>query len=230
MPLRYYFDLLSQPSRAVYMFLRMNNVPFESKPVALRKGEHYSDEYKKINPFSLVPAIDDDGFRLTESIAILKYVIRKYDLGDHWFPQYNLKKQARVEEYLHWQHFNTRGVCAQLFQQLLIIPKATGKPINQQEVEKYREKIKVMVSQLESYFLKNQSYLGGGSDLSIADLFGVCELMQLYACHEHHLYEESPIVKSWMEKVKKETNPYFDEAHKMVYRTHDVYKQVTSKL
>ncbi|CAL1543922.1 unnamed protein product [Lymnaea stagnalis] len=230
MPLRVYYDLLSQPSRALFMFLRINNVPFEGKPVALRKGEHFGDEYKKINPFSLVPAVEDDGFRLTESIAILKYVSRKYDLGDHWFPQHNLKKQARVEEYLNWHHTNTRGLCALLFQHLLIIPRATGKPVNQEKVEKYREKVSTMLSQLESYFLKNQTYLGGGNELSIADLLGACELMQLYACHEQGLYEKSPIVKAWLDRVKRETNPYFDEAHKLVYRTHDLYKQISSKL
>ena len=39
MALKYYYDLMSQPSRAVYMFLRLNNIPYEDKPVALRKGE-----------------------------------------------------------------------------------------------------------------------------------------------------------------------------------------------
>lgn len=38
--------------------------------IIIYAGEHYSDEYKKINPFSLVPAIDDDGFRLTERYLI----------------------------------------------------------------------------------------------------------------------------------------------------------------
>ncbi|KAH9515115.1 Glutathione S-transferase theta-1 [Bulinus truncatus] len=208
----------------------MNNVPFEAKPVALRKGEHLSDDYKKINPFSLVPAIDDDGFQLTESIAILKYVIRKFDIGDHWFPQNNLKMQARVEEYLHWHHMNTRGMCASLFQHLLLIPRATGKPVNQNQVEEYRKKVADVVKVLETYFLKTEAYIGGRNELSIADLLAACELMQLYACHEHSLYENSPIIKAWLDRVKKDTNPYFDEAHKVVYRTYDVYKQIASKL
>ena len=36
--LKLYYDLMSQPSRAVYLFLRMNNIPYTDKLVALRKG------------------------------------------------------------------------------------------------------------------------------------------------------------------------------------------------
>lgn len=41
MALKYYFDKMSQPSRAILMFLRANKtvIPFEEVPVALRKGE-----------------------------------------------------------------------------------------------------------------------------------------------------------------------------------------------
>jgi len=73
----------------------MTKVPFVQKPVALRKGEHYSEAYKKIDPFSLVPAIDDDGFCLTESKAIAKYVIDKYNLPDHWFQRPQETGQGR---------------------------------------------------------------------------------------------------------------------------------------
>jgi len=228
MPLNYYFDLMSQPSRAVYMFLNITKVPFVPKPVALRKGEHNGDDFKKINPFSLVPAIEDDGWCLTESIAISKYLIQKYGLADKWFPK-DLKKQARVEEYLHWQHFNTRGSCAMLFQQLLILPVATGHKTDPDLVESSRIRIRRMVGQLEAYFLNERAYLAG-DDISIADIFGACELMQLYGCHEEGLYESSPKVKAWLERVKAETKPYFDEAHAMIYRARTRFHAVVSKL
>lgn len=41
MVLKYYFDLLSQPSRAVYILLKLNNIPFEANPVAMRQGTHF---------------------------------------------------------------------------------------------------------------------------------------------------------------------------------------------
>ncbi|GFR73801.1 glutathione S-transferase theta-1 [Elysia marginata] len=229
MPLRLYYDLMSQPSRAVYMFLRLNKVPFEARPVALRKGEHFGEEYKKINPFSLVPVIDDNGFKLTESIAIVKYLIQQRGLPHHWYPTNSPKRLARVEEYLNWYHVNTRLPSAMLIQHLLIIPKTTGKPVNHAAAEKFRQRVATMVTQLEGYFLKDRKYLAG-DEISIADIFGACELMQLNACHEHGLYESSTIVKAWMERVKKDTNPHFDEAHQMTYRTHDIYKQIAAKL
>ena len=66
MPLLYYYDLMSQPCRALYIFLKAAGIPFQSKEIALRKGEHMTDEYAQINPFKRVPAINDSGFLLTE--------------------------------------------------------------------------------------------------------------------------------------------------------------------
>lgn len=40
--------------------LHLNN------PVFIFAGEHKTDEYAAINPFQLVPALDDNGFKLTE--------------------------------------------------------------------------------------------------------------------------------------------------------------------
>ncbi len=59
---------MSQPSRALYIFLKMTGIQFESKELALRKLEHMSDEYARINPFKKVPVIDDSGFILTERL------------------------------------------------------------------------------------------------------------------------------------------------------------------
>lgn len=38
LPFRFYYDLMSQPSRALYLFLRLNKIPFEDHPIPLRKG------------------------------------------------------------------------------------------------------------------------------------------------------------------------------------------------
>ncbi|KAK8736772.1 hypothetical protein OTU49_004639 [Cherax quadricarinatus] len=113
--LRLYYDLLSQPSRAVYIFMKKAKIPFKEMPVALRKGEHRTEEFAAINPFQLVPVIDDNGFKLTESIAILRYLHRQFNVADHWYPK-DSRIQARVDEYLEWQHINTRVNGSMFFQ------------------------------------------------------------------------------------------------------------------
>lgn len=66
MTLKLYYDLLSQPSRALYIFMKKCNIPFESKLVHLAKGEHFEPEFEKIHPFKKVPAIEHNGFNLIE--------------------------------------------------------------------------------------------------------------------------------------------------------------------
>jgi len=47
---------------------------------------------------------------------MLRYLTQKYNLPEHWYPSNDLQKQARIEEYLHWQHLNTRMQAAMVFQ------------------------------------------------------------------------------------------------------------------
>ncbi|CAH2008374.1 unnamed protein product [Acanthoscelides obtectus] len=115
MVLKYYYDLLSQPSRAVYIFLKMNKIPFEPVPVKVGEGEHLTEEFReKHSKFQKVPFIHHDDFRLTESVAIVRYLAREYQVKEHWYPK-EVRPQARVDEYLEWNHLNIRLGCAKYF-------------------------------------------------------------------------------------------------------------------
>lgn len=72
--LKYYFDLLSQPSRALWIFLKITKVPTEFVKVDLGKAEHLNEAFREVNRFQKVPCIvDADGFKLSESVAIFRY-------------------------------------------------------------------------------------------------------------------------------------------------------------
>lgn len=51
------------------------------------------------------------------SVAILRYLAKKYEgqISSNWYPN-DPKAQAKVDEYLEWQHLNTRLNCAMFFQ------------------------------------------------------------------------------------------------------------------
>ncbi|XP_061241499.1 glutathione S-transferase theta-1 isoform X2 [Bos javanicus] len=74
------------------------------------EGQHLSDAFAQVNPLQKVPVLKDGDFILTESVAILLYLARKYKVPDHWYPQ-DLQACARVDEYLAWQHTALRRNC-----------------------------------------------------------------------------------------------------------------------
>ncbi len=57
------------------------NLPFERVDAGLQFGVNNTPEYKVMNPNALVPMINDDGFILWESQAIVRYLARKHGLG-----------------------------------------------------------------------------------------------------------------------------------------------------
>jgi len=57
----------------------------------LAQGEHKSGAYLKINPHGKVPALAVDGMVLTENVAILTYLARR-------FPETHLLPAGIIEE------------------------------------------------------------------------------------------------------------------------------------
>lgn len=218
--LKVYFDLMSQPSRAVVLFLKVNKIPFTAKTIALRKGEHFGEEYTKINPFQLVPAIDDDGFKLTESVAILKYLSDKYQVPDHWYPK-NLQRRALVDRYMAWQHLNLRLFGSMVFRTQLIDPRMTNKPINKEKLAEHQVHLDRCLNQIESIFLPNSSFLAG-DEISIADLLGICELMQPVTTG-HNVFQGRPLLESWAKRVQDKLQPHFGETHVQLFRVKELF-------
>lgn len=56
-------------------------------------------EFKKLNPNAKVPVLDDGGFVLWESHAILRYLAAKH--GPEWYPA-DLHQRAIIEQWLDW--------------------------------------------------------------------------------------------------------------------------------
>jgi glutathione S-transferase len=71
-----FYDCSTAPSpRRVRIFLKEKGLELPTVQVNLRGGEHLSDEFKKINPYCTVPALElDDGTRLTNTHGIWRYI------------------------------------------------------------------------------------------------------------------------------------------------------------
>lgn len=49
-------------------------------------GEHKTEEFKKLNPQQLLPALDDDGFVMSESRAIMGYLVDSKSPDNSLYP------------------------------------------------------------------------------------------------------------------------------------------------
>jgi glutathione S-transferase len=179
--LKFYFDLMSQPSRALYIFLKLNKLPVEFVKTDLMKMQHLTDEFKAVNRFQKVPCIvDSDGFKLSESVAIFRYLMqnKKESFGDNWYPS-DIRTRALIDEYLEWQHNNTRLGCAMYFQSKFLIPKISGQPPNESKVAAFKKQMENSLDLLENVWLASaeKNFLAT-KEISFADILAACELEQ----------------------------------------------------
>ncbi|XP_068766784.1 glutathione S-transferase theta-2B [Struthio camelus] len=216
MGLELYLDLLSQPCRALYIFARSNNIPFEFKHVELMKGQHRMEDFRKVNALMKVPALRDGSFTLAESVAILLYLTRKFKTPDHWYPS-DLQKRAKVDEYLSWQHVNIRGKGSKLFLTKVLLPLLTGQPLPPEKLEEVTEELNVVLKQFEEKFLQDKPFIAG-SEVSLADLVALVELMQPVGAG-YNLFEERPKLAEWRSRVEEAVGKkLFQEAHEGILK------------
>ena len=72
MKLHNYFR--SSASFRVRIALALKGMPYEYHAVHLAKGEQFQDAFTQLNSDALVPMLEIDGLRLTQSMAIMEYL------------------------------------------------------------------------------------------------------------------------------------------------------------
>jgi len=211
MPLVIYLHKLSQPSRTALIFTKVAKIRgSEIKELDITKGEHKTEEYGKVNPNLTIPAMDDDGFLMIESVAMVKYMAGRDKVADHWYPA-DLKKRARVDEVLDWHHTGIRKAGVGVFIAEILGPMfGAPQPKPEELDEKYKDLDKAL-NTMENHFLKNQQFLAG-NDISIADIFIANEVMQVTYC-SRDIFGNHPTIKAWLDRTKERLNPHWDEVY-----------------
>jgi glutathione S-transferase len=198
--MKLYMHPVSMTSRPVRLFIAEKGLEVDENVVDLFTGAHYQEPYASLNPNRMVPMIDDDGFRLTESSAILKYLAEKFDLPE--YPK-DLKARARVNEVMDW--FNTnfyRDYAYGLaYPQLFPHHKRRSDEAHAATLEWGKENAKKWLQILNDHWLgQGKAYLAG-DQVTIADYFavGLLTLGELIRCD----FSPYPNITRWLENMKK---------------------------
>lgn len=75
-------------------------LPYQRVDAGMNFGVVNTPEYRSMNPMGLVPTIDDDGFVLWESHAIVRYLAAKHAAGSLW--PTDVKQRADSDRWMDW--------------------------------------------------------------------------------------------------------------------------------
>ena len=68
----------SSAAYRVRIALNLKGIDYDSRPVNLLHAEQTSDAYRALNPQGLVPMLEIDGHRLTQSLSIIMYLATRF--------------------------------------------------------------------------------------------------------------------------------------------------------
>ncbi|KAG0565381.1 hypothetical protein M758_8G180900 [Ceratodon purpureus] len=221
--LKLYVHQGSQPARAVTIFCRANHIEAQEIKVDITQMETRTAEYKnKINPMGKIPCIDDNGFKLYESHAILRYLATTRNVADHWYPK-DPKQRALVDAALDWHHLNLRRYACQLVVSRVLckLPGHAGFFPDTDHDALSAESVKMLPRVFDELevMLQHGKFLQNANELSIADLSLACEVAHLQllgkegqesllGCHER--------INKWLADVEEAASPYFKDVHEEV--------------
>ena len=220
--MKLYMLPVSMTCRPVRLFAADNNIAMDEEFIDVMKGAHMQPPYSTMNPNCLVPMLEDDDLKLTESSAILKYLADK--IGSPAYPK-DLKQRAKVNEAMDWINTNFYrewgyNLCyPQLFPHL----KRRSDEAQAATLEFGKANAQRWLKVLNDYWLGGGKTYLCGSQVTIADYFGagLVTLGELIGAD----LSAYPNVQRWIATMKK--LPNWEKVNKEFYGLRDMLKGQT---
>ena len=149
----------------VIWFCEEASIPYENKFYGGKHGGTKDDHFKSLNPNSTVPVINDDGFILYESNAIIRYLSNK----NNFLKLDDSKNIALCYQWMDWASFTLAAPCAIVTLNTLLLPEDKR---DMDKVSKSKEQILSLLEILDDHLLKNQFVIG--NNFSLADIPAGC--------------------------------------------------------
>jgi glutathione S-transferase len=160
-------------------------LPYETRKLDMRAGEHRQDAYLAINPAGQVPAMVYDGFALAESAAIVNYLAAKHD------PSFLGATPEIAATAQRWQLFTLLNVDKHFAK---LAGKTWGMPATPEEEKAANEALAKMLPVLEGW-LASRDYVAGDA-FTVGDLVARCSFT--YAEAAGFDLAPYPSIVAWM--------------------------------
>jgi len=198
--MKLYYHPASTTSRPLMLFAAENGIKMDMQVVDLFTGEHYQPPFAEgVNPNRQVPVLEDDGFRLTESATILKYLAVK--TKSPLYPE-GLKERARVNERIDW--INTqlnRDLCYGLvYPQAFPHHKRPSDEHQKGTLSWAKERAAGWLKVLNDHIIGKNEYLCG-NQITIADYYGASFVATSNIIGSD--LAAYPNIKRWLGNMKK---------------------------
>lgn len=158
----------SSTSYRVRIALNIKNIEFKYVPVHLLNngGEQFASSYKAINPMSEVPTLEDEGFVVSQSIAIIEYLEEQFP-SPSLFPK-DSQKKAKIRQFCE----NINSFMHPLSNLKVLKYLEENHQYDQKQKEAWINHWyqKGLVA-LESWLQKNKAQYSFGDEVTVADCF-----------------------------------------------------------
>ena len=178
----------------VLWFCEEAGVAYDRRDAGLQFGVVGTPEYRAKNPNGLVPTIDDDGFVLWESNAIVRYLAAKHAQGS-LLPA-DAQQRARADQWMDWSNTTFWPTIRPLFMGLIRTPpeKRDAALLEQQRVA-----TGALCKTLDAHLERN-AYMAG-DELTIGDIPLGCGLWRWFALDVEK--PETLHLKRWFDELSQ---------------------------
>lgn len=189
--MRLYNVAYSGNSYKVRLLLAQLGIPCEIIEVDILKGESRTPEFLDLNPNGRTPVLNDDGFILAESNAILAYLAK----GTKFLPD-DSRKFALI---LQWMFFEQYSHEPYIATSRFWLQHKAHSPEKTALLASKRDGGWAALKVMENHLEKNNFFVG---DYSIAD---IALFAYTHVAHEGAFpLDNFPKVRAWIELVKRQ--------------------------
>lgn len=167
---------------------------YDHVPAGREHGQVGEAWFAEMNPNRLVPVIDDDGFVLWESNAIVDYLARQY--GKDGFCPTDVRQQASARQWMDWATFTLVAAMTPVFWGLVRTPP--GQQSDAAAIEKGIAACQAAFRLLDAQ-LKERAYLLG-DNFTLADIPLGCAVYRWHALEVPR--ENLPHLEAWYARLR----------------------------